>query len=89
MKIIFVLDDQSILVANPEEIQLRQIEAGLSALVLPAGKNEAGEGLFYPLMTYPVAITVIPPSAPIPAPETTEAPVQKPELVKSKGKKKA
>ena len=39
MKIIFVLDDQSILVANPEEIQLRQIEAGLAALVLPAGKN--------------------------------------------------
>ena len=91
MKIIFVLDDQSVLVANPEELQLRQIEPGLSAIVLPAGKNEAGEDLFRPLVTYPVALTVVPQPAPAPVEpeEEEEVPVQKPELVKSKGKKKA
>ena len=49
MKIIFVLDDQTVLVSNPEELQLRQVEAGLAALVIPAGKYEKGEELFRPL----------------------------------------
>ena len=61
MKIIFVLDDQTVLVSNPEELQLRQVEAGLAALVIPAGKNEKGEELFRPLITYPVVLMALPP----------------------------
>ena len=86
MKIIFVLDDQSVLVVTPEELQLRQIQPDLAALVTPAGKNEAGEDLFRPLITYPVALTAVPKPEPVATVEAT--PVQKPTLVK-KAKKKS
>ena len=93
MKIIFVLDDQSVLVTTPEELQLCQVEPSLSALVLPVGKNEEGEDLFRPLITYPVVLMVPPPAAPVPesapAGEAVAVPIQKPEQLVKKGKKKA
>ena len=86
MKIIFVLDDQTVLVSSPEELQLRQIEAGLSALVIPAGRNEKDEEMFRPLVTYPVVLISPPKPDPIPAGVATPVPaepsVQKPSLVK-------
>jgi hypothetical protein len=58
MKIIFVLDDQSVIVTTPEELELRQIQEGLAALGTPAGTNEAGDPLFRPIITYPVKISI-------------------------------
>lgn len=89
MKIIFVLDDQSILVSSPEDLKLRQIEEGLAALLLPAGKNEEGEDLFRPLITYPVVLMVPPPKPqPVPVEDSVAVPthpsVAKPELIKNK-----
>jgi hypothetical protein len=68
MKIIFVLDDQTVLVATPEEIQLRQVEPGLTALVLPAGTNEEGKELVHPLVTFPVTL-LVPPKPVVVVPE--------------------
>lgn len=61
MKIIFVLDDQTVIVSSPEELQLRQIQPDLAALVLPAGQNEDKQDLFRPLVTYPVVLSMVPP----------------------------
>jgi hypothetical protein len=69
MKIVFLLDDQTYLVSSPEELQLRQIEPGIAAIVLPAGKNENGEDLVRPLVKYPV-ILVTPPPMPVEEPTT-------------------
>ncbi len=77
MKVIFVLDDQSIYVSSVEEIQLRQLNEGLAGLAIPAGKNDQGEDLFRPLITYPVNLTVARPkavqAAPMPIPNPTPA----------------
>jgi hypothetical protein len=81
MKIIFVLDDQSVIVTSPEELQLRQIQPNLAALALPAGKNDAGEELFRPLITYPVSLVVVPTEEPEAAkPDTADAPAQQVEV---------
>ncbi len=56
MKIIFVLDDLSVLVSTPEELQLRQVNSSFAALGLLVGENEAGEALFRPIITYPVVL---------------------------------
>ncbi len=74
MKIIFVLDDQTIIVSSPEELQLRQLSPYLAGLVLPAGKNEQGEELLRPLITYPVVLALAPKPEPIPAGEATPVP---------------
>jgi hypothetical protein len=62
MKIIFVLDEpsQPIIVVKPEELQLRQVADGIAALVVSAGKNEAGEEMIYSLLTYPVVLVTPP-----------------------------
>ena len=86
MKIIFVLDDQSILVATPEELQLRQIENGLAALVLPAEPNEKGEEQIRPLITYPVNLMVVPP--PVQGGEATPVLTEPPALPPPSKKKK-
>lgn len=54
MKIIFVLDDQTVLVSSPEDLQLRQLQPGLTGLVIKVGKNEQDEDLVSTLITYPV-----------------------------------
>lgn len=95
MKVIFVLDDQSIYVSSVEEIQLRQLNEGLAGLVIPAGKNDQGEDLFRPLITYPVNLTVAKPkpvqAAPVPIPNPTPAPAVPPvpTAKKKRAKKKA
>lgn len=61
MEIIFVLDDHTIFVRKPEELKLQQIENNLSALVVSVGKDENGEELLRPLVTYPVGLVVPPP----------------------------
>jgi len=81
MKIIFVLDDQTVIVSTPEELQLRQIQPDLAALVLPAGQNENGEDLFRPLITYPVVLAVAPPKSVEPEEVATEE-ATAPKLVK-------
>ena len=60
MKIIFLLDDQQLIVTAPEDLQLRQIDAGLAAIIVPAGKNEAGIDLFRSLLVFPVTVTATP-----------------------------
>jgi hypothetical protein len=60
MKIIFLLDDQQVIVTAPEDLQLRQIDAGLAAIIVPAGKNEAGIDLFRSLLVFPVTVTATP-----------------------------
>jgi hypothetical protein len=55
MKIIFVLDDQSVVVAAPEELQLRQVDEFTAAF----GLSNA-EGEFHPIITYPVVLTLAP-----------------------------
>ena len=69
MKVIFVIDDQSVIVATPEELQLRQVGTGLAALSIPAGKNDEGQDLYRPLITYPVVLVAPPPPEPDPVPE--------------------
>ena len=86
MKIIFVLDDQTVIAATPEELQLRQIQPDLAALMLPAGQNENGEDLFQPLITYPVVLSVPPPKVEAVAEPVAPAAPQ-PTLVKAKKKK--
>lgn len=87
MKVVFVLDDLSIFVSSVEEIQLRQLEEGLSGLVIPAGKNDQGEELFRPLITYPVNLAV-PKPKPIPVGEATPVPAPPAPTDISTGKKK-
>ncbi len=60
MKIIFLLDDNTAIVSSPEELQLRQIDGSNSAIVIPAGKNENGDDLFRPLISYPVVLVAPP-----------------------------
>lgn len=73
MKVIFVFDDQSVFVANPEDLQLRQIEPGIAALVLFGGKNERGEDLLRSVINYPVVLTAPSnPDYPIPVSEEKE-----------------
>ncbi len=76
MKVIFVLDDMSVFVTTPEELQLRQTQDGIAALIAPTGKkNEEGEDTFLPLISYPVYLSSVPlPEGfnPHPAPETVE-----------------
>jgi hypothetical protein len=91
MKVIFVLDDMSVFVSTPEELQLRQIKEGISAIVAPAGKNEDGEDTFIPLISYPVYLSSNPlPEGFNPNPPVEVTPVPAPKLVKkAKAKKKA
>lgn len=82
MKILFLLDDDTVVVSSPEQLQLRQIQPNLAALVVPAGKNEEGEELLRPLVTYPVVLYAVP----TPTVEATPAPT--PQLVPAKKKSK-
>ena len=58
LKIIFVFDDLNMVIATPEELQLRQVEQNCSALGIP-GKNEQGEDTFFSLVKYPVNLVAI------------------------------
>jgi hypothetical protein len=60
VKVIFVLDDQSVIVSSADELQLRQIDPYTTALAIPAGKNEEGQDLFRPFITFPVVLTMAP-----------------------------
>jgi len=91
MKIVFLLDNKTFLEVAPEQIQLRQVEAGLAALIVPAGtKNEAGEDLFHPLITFPVVLTAAPKPEPIQAGVAPAVPTDAPAPTDiSTGKKRA
>ena len=72
MKVIFLFDDNTAFVTTCEELQLRQIDSGVAGFGVPAGKNEEGLDLFRSFITYPVQISVAPPSDPVAVPEPEE-----------------
>ena len=87
MKVIFVLDDQTVLVAKPEELQLIQVEPHLASVVLPAPPDENGEKRYLPLISYPVSISLV--SETIKGGEAVAVPAPAPSVKKKTPAKKA
>jgi hypothetical protein len=79
-KVIFILEDNSLVVAKPEELQILQLEPAIAAVVAPAGKNEAGDDTFRPVLSFPVVLSK---PEPVAEPKAKSAPAKKAKKAKA------
>jgi hypothetical protein len=77
MRLIALIEDESksIVSFSTDDLQLRQVEDGLTALIVPAGRSEKDEELIRVLATFPVNLTAPAPKERIDAGVATPLPV--------------